>query len=107
MATRLIYSTWPDAAQAEDCAAMLIERRLAACVTILPAGKSIFRWDGKIERQSECVMLAKTDAARAPDLRDALCKAHPYDVPCILALDVDAANSNGEFLQWIAGASRA
>jgi periplasmic divalent cation tolerance protein len=102
MAARLIYSTWPDEAQAKACAAALIDRRLAACVTILPAATSFFRWEGKIERQSECVMFAKTDASRAAALRDALGEAHPYDLPCILALDVNTSDSSAEFLQWVA-----
>lgn len=102
MAARLIYSTWPEGAQAEACAEDLITRRLAACVTILPAGKSFFRWDGKVQHQSECVMLAKTEAGTASALRDAVRAAHPYDLPCILALDINPNDSDATFLQWIA-----
>lgn len=106
MAVRLIYSTWPDEAQAEACAATLIERRLAACVTILPGARSVFRWNGAVERQHEAVMLAKTVEDRANALRDALRAAHPYEVPCILAFDVDSTNSDADFLQWAAAETR-
>lgn len=106
MAARLIYSTWPDEAQAEACAATLIERRLAACVTILPGARSVFRWNGAVERQQEAVMLAKTAADRAGALRDALREAHPYEVPCILAFDVNDGESNQDFLQWAAAETR-
>lgn len=106
MAARLIYSTWPDEAQAEACAATLIERRLAACVTILPGARSVFRWNGAVERQQEAVMLAKTAADRAGALRDALREAHPYEVPCILAFEVNDGESNQDFLQWAAAETR-
>jgi periplasmic divalent cation tolerance protein len=106
MAARLIYSTWPDEAQAEACAATLVERRLAACVTILPGARSVFRWNGEVERKHEAVMLVKTAADRAWALRDALREAHPYEVPCILAFDVNDDDSNKDFLQWAAAETR-
>lgn len=106
MAARLIYSTWPDEAQAEACAATLIERRLAACVTILPGARSVFRWNGAVERQHEVVMFAKTADDRASALRDALRAAHPYETPCILAFDVNPSDSNADFLQWAAAETR-
>jgi periplasmic divalent cation tolerance protein len=101
MSARLIYSTWPDQAQAIACARDLLERRLAACVTVLPAAASLFRWDGALQETTESIMLAKTRASAAMALRDAITTAHPYDLPCVLSLAVDPEASNAEFLQWI------
>ena len=102
MAARLIYATWPDEPTAAACAKALIEQRLAACVTLLPAARSFYRWEGALEDSSEVVMLAKTDVVRAESVRDAIIAQHPYDLPCVLGVEIDAAASNREFLQWVA-----
>jgi periplasmic divalent cation tolerance protein len=102
MAARLIYSTWPDEPSAAACAQALIERRLAACVTLLPTARSFYRWEDSIQDSSEVVMLAKTDLVRAEPARDAILARHPHDLPCVLAVEIDGAASNLEFLQWIA-----
>lgn len=98
----LIYSTWPDAQSAQACAAQLIDRRMAACVTVLPVAHSTFRWEGKVQHAEEAVMLVKTDKTVAGAARDALLAAHPYDVPCILAFEVNPEGSDSKFLQWVA-----
>jgi periplasmic divalent cation tolerance protein len=102
MAACLVYATWPDEAAAAACARGLIAQRLAACVTLLPAARSFYRWQGAIEDSSEVVMLAKTEASRAQALRDAILAQHPYDLPCVLAVDLDSDASSHEFLQWVA-----
>ncbi|HWA22687.1 MAG TPA: divalent-cation tolerance protein CutA [Caulobacterales bacterium] len=102
MTACLIYSTWPDAGSAQACAAQLIDAQVAACVTVLPVAHSTFRWGGKVQQTQEAVMLVKTDKTRAGPAREALLAAHPYDLPCILAFDVNDEGSNTEFLQWIA-----
>jgi periplasmic divalent cation tolerance protein len=105
MTACLIYSTWPDAGSAQTCAAQLVESRMAACVTVLPVAHSTFRWEDKVQKTNEVVMLVKTDKSRVTEARDAMHSAHPYDVPCILAFDVDAEGSNSAFLHWIATAT--
>jgi len=106
MTSCLIYSTWPDAETARACAACLIESQMAACVTILPVAHSTFRWEGKVQQTEETVMFVKTDKQKAGEARSAMLAAHPYDVPCILALDVNPGGSNPEFLQWVAAETR-
>ncbi len=102
MTAWLIYSTWPDLQTARACAAQLIENRVAACVTVLPVAYSTFRWEGKVQETEETVMLVKTDKHKADAARSALLAAHPYDLPCILALEINPVGSNADFLQWVA-----
>lgn len=68
-------------------ASALVERRLAACVNLLPAIRSIYRWQGAVQDDRELLLLIKTTAARRAALVDALGELHPYDVPEIVALD--------------------
>ncbi len=55
-----VYTTWPTTAEAEAAGRSLVERRLAACVNILPGMISHYRWEGKVERAEEAVMIVKT-----------------------------------------------
>ncbi|MEP9349382.1 divalent-cation tolerance protein CutA [Xanthobacter sp. KR7-225] len=99
MEYRLVYTTFPDRAAAEDAARALLEQRLVACANILPGMVSIYRWEGKTERAEEAVMLLKTTAARAAAVVEAVAARHPYEVPAILVLPVDGGGA--PFLAWI------
>ena len=68
----LVYTTWPSIVEAERAGRAIVERRLAACVNILPGMISHYWWEGKIERAEEVVMLVKTRAALAEAVRDAV-----------------------------------
>lgn len=86
-----IWSTWPDAASARAAGRALVEARLAACAVVMPALASVYRWNGAIEEAEEVGLLVKTrrgarDAAMARIESD-----HPWDVPAVLALSVEAA----------------
>jgi periplasmic divalent cation tolerance protein len=98
---RWIYTTWPDATQAEAAAQTLVGEGLCACANILPGMKSVYRWEGVVETASEAVMILKTTAAMAPALTVRLSALHPYQEPCVLALAVDEAASAPAFLAWI------
>ncbi len=102
METVTLYSTWPTLESAETAARALVERRLAACANILPGARSVFRWQGEIQTEPEVVMIAKTIAARACEARDLMLALHPYDVPCLTALPIQAEGSNPEFIAWVA-----
>jgi len=99
---RLIYATAPDMGVAEDIAARLLEARLAACVNLFPGVRAVFNWEGEVHKEEEVAMIVKTTAAEAGKVRAAILEAHPYDLPAIVALPVDAAASHAPFLQWIA-----
>jgi periplasmic divalent cation tolerance protein len=82
---RVVLVTHPEAG-AEDFAAGLVERRLAACVNLLPV-RSVYRWQGAVERAPEVLLVVKTVAGRLPALERHLRERHPYDVPECVALD--------------------
>jgi periplasmic divalent cation tolerance protein len=94
----VVLSTVGTAEDAERIARELVERGLAACVNVLPAVTSIYRWKGKLERE-ERLLLIKTRADRFAALRDALVALHPYEVPEVLALPV--ADGHAPYLQWL------
>jgi periplasmic divalent cation tolerance protein len=77
----------------------LLERRLIACGTVLPTGRSLFRWQGKIADEREVVVLLKTRSARLETLTNAFGELHPYKVPELLALPV--ASGLEKYLEWI------
>ena len=95
--------TCPSRAVARRMAARLIERRLAACVNLVPAVESVFRWQGKTERCREALLVMKTTAARFIALKRAVLALHPYHVPEIIALPVTAGHA--PYLDWVARSS--
>lgn len=97
--TLLVLSNLPDAPSAQALARMLVEQRLAACVNILPAVQSVYRWQGAIEEATETTVLIKTTPARYAELEAAIRGTHPYEVPEIIALPVAAGLP--AYLDWV------
>ena len=84
----------------EQLAATLVEERLAACVNVIGGVASIYRWEGKVERDEEVLLLLKTTAAGVLPLRARVLELHPYDTPEFLAFEVGAGSSG--YLDWVA-----
>ncbi|MFW9611218.1 MAG: divalent-cation tolerance protein CutA [Fluviibacter sp.] len=101
--TQLVLTTVPDEALAESLAHQLVESGLAACVKILPACQSTYRWAGRIDRATEIPLIIVTHTHRYAALEQALKAAHPYDVPEILAIDCSAGLP--AYLRWVADVS--
>ena len=99
----LLYTTWPDAGTAERAATTAVGARLTACANILPAGRSIYRWQGQIETADEVIVVFKTTRAQAEALSDLLIGLHPYETPAVVALDIRVSGSNPDYLRWIDG----
>ena len=95
----LVYTTWPSIVEAERAGRTIVERRLAACVNILPDMISHYWWEGKIERAEEAVMIVKTRAALADAVRQAVKKLHSYQTPAIMILPVE--NVDPDYQAWI------
>jgi periplasmic divalent cation tolerance protein len=95
----VVLSTAPDPEEAERLARILVEERLAACVSRLSGVDSVYRWRGELEEQAEVLLIIKTHARRAPDLTRRLAELHSYEVPEILVLPVAAGL--GAYLEWI------
>lgn len=99
MSVLLVLCTCPDAASADAIAQVLVDRRLAACVNALPGVRSVYRWEGKIQCDSETLLLIKTTVARFDALKDQLVKAHPNTLPEILAFEAVAGLDR--YLDWV------
>lgn len=82
----VILCTFPDSGQARQIGTVLVEKQLAACVNLIPAIESIYRWQGNVETATEVLALFKTTAAAFPAFERALTELHPYEVPEIVAL---------------------
>ena len=95
----VIFCTVPDRESGERISRVLVEERLAACVNLLPGLTSIYRWQGQIHQDTECLLLIKSTGARFEVLADRLRGLHPYDVPEIIALPVSAGDP--AYLNWI------
>lgn len=94
-----VTTTTSSREEAQRIAAALLERRLAACVQILGPIESRYRWQGKVEEESEWLCLAKTEASRYPELETAIGELHSYEEPELVATPI-VAGSKG-YLEWI------
>lgn len=95
----LVWSSMPDEAQATDMAKTLIQEQLAACVHLLPPGKSFYRWQGSIQEDSELTLLIKTQQHLYPALEARMQTLHPYEVPEILMTPV--TQSLPAYAKWL------
>jgi periplasmic divalent cation tolerance protein len=96
----LVLTNLPDPASAETLATALVESRLAACVNILPACRSIYRWQCQVEHAEEIPLLIKTSTACYPALEAAIRAKHPYQTPEIIALPI--GQGLPDYLAWVA-----
>ena len=99
MAESFVYITCESMDQAEEIGAALVERRLAACANILPGMRSVYWWQGRIERAEEAVLIAKTRDSLVEELTAAVKAMHAYEVPCVVAIPISGGNP--DFLAWI------
>lgn len=102
----VLYTTWPDASTPEQAAQILLKERLIACANILAPMRSVFRWQGAVQRDEETPVLFKTSAERAGEAARRIAGLHPYEEPCIIALPVDSAASAPGFLAWVDAQTR-
>jgi periplasmic divalent cation tolerance protein len=100
MKTLLVLTNLPDRAAAERVADLLIEKRLAACVSILAPCRSVYRWKSAIQHDEEHPMLIKTTLERYAELERALRSVHPYELPEIVAVPIEHGLS--AYLAWVA-----
>ncbi|MBI2382685.1 MAG: divalent-cation tolerance protein CutA [Gammaproteobacteria bacterium] len=85
--------------KAEHIAAVLVEGRYAACVNVVPRVVSTYRWKGKVERDDEALLIAKTTADRFEALKQAVLKLHPYELPEVVAVKLAAGHT--PYLDWV------
>ncbi|MCX7556396.1 divalent-cation tolerance protein CutA [Xanthomonadaceae bacterium JHOS43] len=101
----LVLCACPTREHAQTIARSLVEHHLAACVNLLPAVQSIYRWQGGIETAEETLLLIKTRAERLEELKVHVLMLHPYELPEIIAVTIDSGLDR--YLQWIGDETRA
>src|SRR5215510_7669229 len=95
----VVFMTAANGEEATRLADMLVGAHLAACVQILPEIESVYRWQGKIERQAEVLLLAKTTKGKFNELAKEVRALHSYDTPEIIAIPV--VTGSAPYLDWL------
>lgn len=95
----IVLCTVPNEQDAMRIGGAVVQARLAACVNVLPAVRSIYRWQGAVERAEESLLLIKTTQAGFPALRDLLKEMHSYDTPEIVAVPI--VEGLAGYLGWL------
>ena len=95
----VVLMTAPTLEEARLLAEKLVETKLAACVQILPEMESVYRWQGKVERQPEHLLLAKTTAERFAELEREVRAIHSYDTPEIVSFPL--TQGSADYLRWL------
>ena len=94
-----VYTTHPSVVEAERIGRELVERRLCACVNILPGMISHYWWQGAIERGEEVVMIIKTRAALADPVAAAVKELHSYTTPALMVIPLESVDQ--AYLAWL------
>ena len=94
----VVLSTFPNGDQARRVAKILVEERKASCVWVLPTMNSYYIWEGKLQEDSEALLVAKVPEERLEEMIKRLKELHPYQVPEILALKTDYVLP--DYLKW-------
>jgi periplasmic divalent cation tolerance protein len=101
----LVLTTLPADVDAGAFADSLVQERLAACVNLLAPMESVYRWEGRVERETERQLIIKTTRDRTETLWDRVREMHPYEVPEFVVLSI--VDGNDAYLRWIADSTRA
>ncbi len=86
---------------AEQIAATLVEERLAACVNIIEKVRSVYRWEGQVEKADEALLVVKGLTSKMDELIARVREIHPYEIPEVISLAIQTGNQ--DFLDWLSG----
>jgi periplasmic divalent cation tolerance protein len=96
---RIVLTTCANADEATRLGRTLVEERLVACATLIPAVQSVYRWEGRIESSTETLLLLKTGADQLAALETRLHEVHSYQTPEFLVLCVEGVSH--PYLEWL------
>jgi periplasmic divalent cation tolerance protein len=96
---RIVVTTTADPEEASRIGRRLIEERLAACATLIPAVQSLYRWQGRVESSTETLLVLKTGPEQLAALEARLRQLHSYQIPEFLVLTIDSASQS--YLDWL------
>src|SRR4051794_30432619 len=100
MSVIVVFSTFPSEDKAAEIARTLVSEGLCACANLPPPVRSIYRWQGELCDERETLAMMKTTSERFEALRERLVALHPYEVPEVIALPVEAGHA--PYLEWVA-----
>lgn len=100
----LVLTTLPSAEAAAELAKAVVGEKLAACANLLPAVRSIYRWQGRVQDESEVLVLFKTRQEHFERLKARLLELHPYEIPEVLAIPVEQGYQ--AYLDWLGQETR-
>lgn len=95
----VVFITTANKKQARDIALALVKKGMAGCVNIVAGIDSLFRWQGKLDKQKECLLIVKSKRSLMPKLIKLVKSLHSYKVPEIIALPIIAGNK--DYLEWL------
>ena len=95
----VVFITAPNSEEASRLADLLVDEQLAACVQILPQMESVYRWQGKVEKQKEILLIVKSVASKFDGLEKRIRDVHSYDTPEIVALPINLGSQ--PYLEWL------
>lgn len=98
----LLYCTTASVEEAEKVAEAVVGQRLAACANIVPGMRSLYWWQGKLEKGEEALLILKTRADLVESATMAVKQAHSYSVPCVLPIRI-AEGGNPDYVNWLLG----
>jgi periplasmic divalent cation tolerance protein len=96
---RLVLTTAASEPEAKRIARELVDRRLAACVNIVPRIQSVYRWEGAVEELEEYLLLIKTAESKEEELRQAVGELHSYELPECISITMESGSA--DYLKWI------
>lgn len=99
-AFRIVLSTAGSEEEGARIAKSLLDRKLCACVNLVPKIRSLYRWEGAVQDDAEVLLIMKTTRENLQPLSDHLAEIHSYDVPEVLAITVDQGSAS--YLEWLA-----
>lgn len=103
---RLLYVTTSDHNEARKIGHAILEENLAACVNIIDGMNSMFKWEGEIQEDQECILIVKTHYSRVQKVTKLIKEIHSYEVPAVLSLTITEDEGNVEYLDWLEKSSK-
>jgi periplasmic divalent cation tolerance protein len=97
--TVVVLVTAPSAEKAVEIARTLVEEKLAACGSVVPGVRSIYRWEGKVHDDAEALLVLKAPRKRLQELTDRVVQLHPYEVPEVVGIPIEGGNER--YIDWI------
>lgn len=95
----IVYITTSGISESKEIAKRLLEAKLACCINIIPSVESMYLWKGKIEEDSESIMVVKTMSTIVDEVIKTVEYIHSYETPCILEITVNKGSNN--YLKWM------